>query len=107
MLGRLGVVADAEDAEDVNGAPAPDTADTERPSPRRWKQPLTTKQIKEGQHVGTCGHVGAGTPAYLFNGHFRHSEVDDIFWLAVCAACAEKADFDLEQVEITEVVVFS
>lgn len=63
------------------------------------------KKPRDGQGVGTCGHVAGGTNAYLFNGYWNH-DGEELFWLACCDDCARKANFDIVRVSIVEVVVF-
>lgn len=72
-------------------------------SPPRWKQQLATKSPRDGQRIGTCGHVRAGDDVFLFEGFVAHDETD-VMWLAVCPACGAEAEYDLTRVKIVDYV---
>ncbi len=66
-------------------------------------QPLSKKEPRTGDKLGTCGHVEPGQPAFRFDVAMRHEDTF-ISFLACCTDCAEAANFDITRVPITEVV---
>jgi|GEM_PF-5743764 len=66
-------------------------------------QPLSNKDPRPGDKLGTCGHVEPGDPSFVFDVDIQHEDTRVTF-LACCPACAEAANFDITRVPITEVV---
>ena len=88
-------------AEDLNAKAEP----PEEEPRTSWKQPLSRKEITDGDAVATCGHVEPGMDVFTFDGFWKHEDVP-VFFMACCPACAVQANYDLTKVAIVEVVTF-